>query len=234
MILKGKRNITATSIHKLTKILKLNKKEAQYFENLVMFNQAKKDKDRDYYFNLLQETRPSQKLTLLQKNQLEFFSKKYIVVIHQMMLLPNFKGNSKWIAENLNPPVTQQEALYAFKVMKNLKLIEKDKDGNFQHTSNSITTDAETDSFHLYKFHREMLNDAKVALIEENPALCDITSLTIPVPKKSIPAFKKKIQGFRETIIDWINKGSEDFYEVFQLNIQLFPTTKTKKNVKTE
>ena len=51
----------------------------------------------------------------------------------------------------------------------------------------------------------------------------------IKIPKE----FKKKIQEFRESIIEWVNKGASNYHDVYQLNLHLFPSTisniKTKK-----
>jgi uncharacterized protein (TIGR02147 family) len=232
MIVSGQRNISPASISKLAKALNLKKKESTYFEALVLFNQSQKDKERDYYFDRLQSLRPKEKLDRIEQDQLEFYSKKYFVTIHQMMLVPGFESDPAWIATHLSPPITPSEVQHALDVMTRLKIIKKDRKGNYSHTAKSLATAPEIDSFYVYQYHRDMLNDAKAALVEVPPLDRDITSLTIPIPKDKIPKFKKKIQDFREDLIDWINKGSEDFHEVYQLNIQLFPTTKTKKSLK--
>ena len=45
LVTEGKRNLSKESVFKFVKALGFNKKEAEYFENLVFFNQAKSIKE---------------------------------------------------------------------------------------------------------------------------------------------------------------------------------------------
>ena len=50
-VIKGKRNMSASLTHKVSAILKLTKREAEYFDLLVSHNQAKTVEERQYYLN---------------------------------------------------------------------------------------------------------------------------------------------------------------------------------------
>jgi len=49
-ILSGRANISLIYIEKIVEFLKLNKKEASYFQNMVMFNQSKIHEEKRRYF----------------------------------------------------------------------------------------------------------------------------------------------------------------------------------------
>lgn len=225
MVMEGERNLSPAFIGKFSKALKLNKKEATYFEALVLFNQATSDAERDLYFERLSALKPKSKLTGLQKDQLGYFTKKHYVVIREMIALPDFQEDPAWIGKRLSPPIKPKEVEEALQALLRLGLIQRDENGKWVQADAALSTDAEVDSIEVFNFHRSMLNDAKEAMLHIPPAERDITALTIPIPRASLPEVKKKIQEFRESLVQYINAGDSHYDEVFQLNIQLFPVT---------
>lgn len=228
MVMNRERNLTPTSINQFSKALKLTNKETDYFEALVLFNQAKTDKERDLYFERLTALKPRSKLTGLQNDQYEYFTKKYFVIIREMVSLPHFRENPAWIGKRLSPKLKPKEVEHALNVLLRLGLIKRNEAGKLVPATASLTTPSEVESMEIFNFHREMLNDAKEAMLSTPSEDRDITALTIPLTKKMLPEFKKRIQSFREEMIDLINKGNVNFDEVYQMNVQLFPVTKTK------
>lgn len=61
MVMEGQRNLSPSSINKLTKALKLNEKEAVYFETLTFFNQSDAKKDKELYLERLSHLKASMK-----------------------------------------------------------------------------------------------------------------------------------------------------------------------------
>lgn len=228
MVMDGDRNLTPESVNQFTKALKFSKKEAAYFEALVFFNQAKSDRERDLYFERLQALRPPTQLKGLEKDQYEYFTQAHFVILREMVALPDFKEDHAAIAAHLRPPIKPKEVEHALDVLLRLGLLKRDETGKLAHSDASLTTPAEVESAEVYRFHQTMLNEAKRAMLETPAPLRDITSLTIPIPKAALPALKERIRDFREEILDVINKGSADYHEVYQLNIQLFPVTRVK------
>lgn len=228
MVMDGDRNLSPTSIGQFAKALKFSKREAAYFEALVLFNQAKSDQERDLYFERLNALKPPVQLKGIEKDQYEYFTQKHFVVIREMIALPHFKEDYEWIAKRVKPAIKAKEAERAISVLFRLGLIKRDDDGKLIHSDASLTTPAEVASVEVYNFHRAMLNEAKEAMLTVPPEWRDITSLTIPIPRAALKEIKERIKGFREEIINIINKGSNDYHEVYQLNCQLFPVTETK------
>ena len=66
MVIRGQRNLSATSIRAFCRALGLKAKEAIYFEKLVLLNQARNSDDQAYYFEQLQQvTRASHEMATL-------------------------------------------------------------------------------------------------------------------------------------------------------------------------
>jgi hypothetical protein len=60
-VIHDKRNLTKSSLVKVVQAVGLTKNEADYFENLVFFNQATDLKDRNYFYEKLSAVRSPQK-----------------------------------------------------------------------------------------------------------------------------------------------------------------------------
>lgn len=230
MVMDGERNLSPTSINQFAKGLKLGKKEAMYFEALVLFKQAKSEAERDMYLERLSALKPQPKLMGISKDQFEYFTHHYYVVIREMVALPDFKEDEEWIASHMSTPIKAKEAREAIDTLLRLGLVHRDEDGKLVQADGSLTTEPEVASVEVFNFHRNMLNEAKAAMIHLSPESRDITSLTIPIPKDFLPEIKHKIQELRETIIHTINNGPPHYHEVYQINIQLFPVTTTKSD----
>lgn len=226
MVMDGERNLSPNSIQKFAKAFKFNKKESAYFEALVLFNQAKEDKERDHYFERLSSLKPLKKLTGLKQDQLEYFTQNHFVIIREMVALPHFKEDPIWISKQLRSPLKPSDIAHALEVLLRIGLLDRNEKGKLIQKDSSLSTPAEIESLEVYNYHRHMLNEAKEAILNIAPSERDVSALTLPIPKSSVPEIKNKILAFREEIIDMINKGDQNFSEVYQINVQLFPVTK--------
>lgn len=225
MVLAGKRKITHALATRLSKGLKLAERETEYFETLAAFTQATQGAQRDQYYERLRALRPANKATKLAEDQYSLFSKPYYVVVHQMILLPDFCEDPQWIAARAYPGMTVQEAREAVAALLRLKLIKRGAAGNLVHNNESLATEPEIPSDAVFQYHYGLFSAAKHALVKIPGNLRDITSVAIPISLRKLPELKKRIAGFREETVDWLNSSPTESGEVYYLNIQLFPAT---------
>lgn len=228
MVIDGHRKLTVTAIHKFVKVLKLGVREADYFETMVFYNQAAEGGERDTYYDRLCALSPKAKLKGIEKDQYEFFTQRHFVFIREMVALSGFREDAVWIARHIVPPITPDKALHAIEVLLRLNFLERDEAGNLRQSDGTLTTPVEVESAALYHLQRSMLDLAKESIRTTPKELRDITSLTIPLPKKAIPEAKRKLLLFKESFADWVNKQGGEYHEVFQINMQFFPVTDTK------
>ena len=120
LVMQGKRNLSTEGIHKVAKGLKLKKSESEFFEHLVRFEQAGSDSERNFYYSRIASNRRYVSARPLEKEQFDYYSKWYIPVIREMLLLKDFKEDPKWIAQRLSPNITEREAEQALKSLLDL------------------------------------------------------------------------------------------------------------------
>lgn len=232
MVIDGKRNLSLKSLVGFNKALGHAKKEARYFEALVFFNQARGDEERKEFLDRLNALRPKPELSGIEKYQQEYLTRSHFAVIREMIALPDFKEDYEWIAHHLRPAIKPKEAEYAIELLTKLKMIKRDPKGKLVQTEASIGTPPEVHDLDVSQYHHEMLTLAWDSFLKEPQEYRDITAVTVPIPLKMLPVIKRMLYETMRGIIDKINKGPTDYYEVYQINFQCFPMTTTHDRMK--
>jgi len=92
LILQGKSNISTSMALRLTATFKLKKHESEYFELLVMFNQAKTQSEKKHYFDKILLIRKS-KVKTIEVAQYQLFEEWYYPVFHALLDYRPFNFN---------------------------------------------------------------------------------------------------------------------------------------------
>jgi len=229
MVIKGERNLSSQSIIQFAKGLGLNKKETAYFEALVLYNQARSREERDHHFEQLLNLKPRVKTKGLALDAYEYVSKILYVVLREMAALPEFHEDPYWISQALRYLIKPTEVPGAIALLERLKLLKRTKEGKLKHSGTTLETMPQTSSVEVVKFHREILAETRSMALTSDREARDITSITLPIAQKDLPAIKEILKKCREEIVQRVNQGSRDYHEVFHINMQLFPITRTKK-----
>lgn len=224
LVIDGKRNITKSTVTKLTIGLGLDSRRAQYFENLVFFNQATDDKEKQLYYEKLLKSTPHSRFRKLEESQFRIFREWYHSVIREMCTLKGFRGQPEWIAQHLAGGVTASQAAESLRLLVELGLLSRTANG-FKQQNALLTTDDEVADMLVKQYHAHMIGLGIAAMDEVPAAERDISALTFGVRKKDFPALKKQLQLMRKELLDFSVEAGEA-EEVVQVNIQLFPITR--------
>jgi len=231
----GRKNLSKSSIIKLSHAIKLKTKESDYFENLVSFNQAKNLLERNFYFDKLNEIKSTKKGILkireTRKEQYEFYSKWYLSVIRSLIDMYNFKNDFNWLAKNVYPPLKPKEAKKAVTLLEKLDLIKKDQTGTYKITDKTLNAGKEIVQLGLLNFQLQTLDLARKAVQELSKDKRHVSGLTLGISKKTYDILCKEIESFQEKILE-LAEHDEQADNVFQLNFCLFPVSNVNGAVK--
>ena len=228
LVIDGQRNLTNTSIAKIAKGFKLKKPEREYFENLVYMNQATDHQERDHYYKKTISMKTPKNVKLLQTAQYNYFSKWYLPVLRELVIFDGKKLTAHELVEKLSPKIKVKEVETALNQLQDLGLIFKDKNGNWKQSEKIITTGPEVKSLLIANFHHEMIKIAAESIDRYSADKRDISAVTLSITQKDIPEIKSKIAEFRKKILkEYACDEAPD--QVIQINIQMFPLTKTDK-----
>lgn len=223
-VLSGRNNLTTTQVASLSKVLKLKKAEAAYFEAMVLFTQAKTIDEKNTYYSRMVKLQKS-KFKSLKPNQLSLFAKWHYAVIRELIYFHEFRGDYKELAKLVDPPITPKEAEEAISELEKIGLIQKESDGVYRQKSGIVTTGDEIRSFHVAHFIQESLKRAERALDAVPPQERDMSVLTLKLSRAKMKEIKTEIQMFRKKLLSMAETDT-DQERVYQCNINFFPATK--------
>jgi len=224
MVMNRKRRLLPSLSSKIREhFLKTNrftKNEAQYFEALVLFANAKTEDEKFFYQDMLSSMRDDNSFSTLQLDQLRLISDWYHFAIIEMTKLKNFNADPNWIQARLGDEITIPMVIEAIERLVRMGLLERSADGRLRKTRQKFTTTSDIPSSSIKKHHSQMIQRALKAIENQSVGDRDITSHTIAIDKNKLPEAKKMIQNFRRRLGNFLASNESD--TVYQLNIQLF------------
>jgi uncharacterized protein (TIGR02147 family) len=228
LVMQGKRNLSPEGIIKVSKAIKLKKKEADFFENLVMFCQAKNDDEKNFYYSRISSNRQYAQARPLEMEQYDYYSHWCVPVIREMVLLKEFKEDPAWIAKHTVPNVTTQEAEAALKLLLDMNLLVRDEGGKLVQQDRHIRGEDEVSSLAMANFQREMISLAGKSIERTAPEKREISSVTFTISKDRLVQAKEMVREFRSKLAGFL-AGEEEGETVYQFNMQLFNLTKKRE-----
>jgi uncharacterized protein (TIGR02147 family) len=227
-VIQGKRNLTKTSIDKISHAIGHSKEENDYFENLVFFNQAKTIVEKTRYYSRVVECRKPLDLNFVDKDRYEYYRKWHHCVIREIVTIFDFKGNYADLGAQVIPPISTSEAEASVRLLERLGFIESDAKGLYHQTDNLIAVKPDaSDAFVIERFQMEMLALALKSYdvfprIERMSA-----STTMSISEETFKLFTMKTREFRKELLEIVRLESAPS-RVYQFTFNLFPVSRNK------
>lgn len=224
LVIDGNRNLTKESVFKVIKAFNLNKREADYFENLVFLNQSKTLEEKNLYLTRLLRHRVKTDARKLEESEYEYYTSWYNPVIRELATAVDFRSDFRKLGSMVSPQITAREAQKAVELLLKLDFLRQKEDGSYEKTSACLTTGPQVRSVAVANYHKAMMRLASES-IERFPAeKRDITSVTISVSEESYAAIIEKLRALRKELLE-LAESDMNPEKVAQLNLQLFPVS---------
>ena len=231
-VIEGKRNLTKNSLLKISQAIGHTREEADYFENLVFFNQSGTIHEKTLYYSRIVEVRKPFDVQTIPLDRYEYYCKWYHSVIREVVTFFHFKDNFAQLGNALIPSITAKQARESITILEKLGFIERDQEGFYHQTANVIGVHPiPSDSFIIEKFQMEMLQVALQAY--HSVPIYDrmSSSTTFSVSEETFKLFKMKAREFRKELAEIARLDSSQDY-VYQLTMNLFPVSRRIPNEK--
>jgi len=224
LILQGKANVSIPLALKLAAFLGLRKRETDYFQYLVLFNQARSHEDKRMYFEKMASFRES-RLHLVNAEQYEYYAKWYHSVIRALLeFVPFDGGDCGVLAKLLDPPVPATEVRKSFDLLKRLGMVERDDGGMWRPTDAVIDTGSPVDSLAVERYVLNTLSLAREAIDRFAGDERKFSWVTFGVSRTGYEAILKEAREFRRRIYRIVESEAAD--RVYQMNMQIFPVSR--------
>ncbi|MDD9933225.1 MAG: TIGR02147 family protein [Myxococcales bacterium] len=222
LVMDGDRNLSPEMAARFAQTCGLRGEAADYFCELVSFNQARSAAERDRAYARIKRFRGYRKVYKLDKAQEAYHSRWYIPAVRELVAARGFREDPRWIARTLRPTISPGEAKHALDVLLELALLERGSDGRLRQCAPLVETPEGPLSHHLVTFHRAMMQRAAEARGAVPRERREIASLPLCLSDAQAAALKLELERFREELLQRYQSGG-DACRVVQLNLQMFP-----------
>lgn len=222
LVIDGARNLTDAMAGRFAAASGLEDEEAEYFVDLVAFDQAKNATERAKGYAKLTGFRRYRKSHQLELAQDEYHSQWYLPAVRELAARSDFVEDPAWIAATLRPRITTREAKRAVEILLATGLLGRDEKGEIALSEPLVSTGAEARSVRVVSYHRTMLERASASIDLFDASQRDISSLTLCLGADGLARLKKRIQRFRRELLE-LSALEDDPEQVIQVNFQLFP-----------
>ncbi len=227
-IIKGNRNLTKQTIYKTCLALNLDDIQAEYFENLVFFNQANTIKDKNHFFEKLIEKQKVRTVKKVKEENYDYFSEWYHATIREVVTFFDFKNNYKKLASFIKPEITIKQAKDSVELLLKLGFLEK-KGNKFFQTEPLISSDSGTE----FKIHRIINYQIKMLeLVKESydrwPSEERLTSATTySISEQTYKQFVEILRNSRSQMMK-LTESDLNADRVYLLSMNLIPLSSKK------
>ena len=223
LVMDGERNLGADSVARFTAALGLAPREAEFFADLVAFNQAENMADKNRSFERIAASRRFRQARRIDGELFAYLSRWYNPAVRELAARTDFQEDPRWIAAQLVPRITPVEAADAMKLLLSLGLLVRDPvSGRVVRGEPTLTTEHEVRSLGAAAFHRQMLERAAQSLELVPGNKRDLAALTVCVSPATAAIVKQRIHEFREALTELCDSDTQGAV-VYQLNVQWFP-----------
>ncbi len=228
-IVEGRQKLGRAFIYKFSSAMNHSKKEAEYFENMVFFNESTSADERTLYFERMISCQKTS-ATNIDVTKYEYYSKWYYSAIRALISLGRFSDNEKCykkIGSILNPRIQPDEVKNALLLLDRLGFISKDKNEIFTLTDPSITTGVLKPHtnvllMNVVNFQKEVMALANESIDRFGIDRINLSTLTLGISEATVNVVKEELAVLRNKIAT-LAKNDSSADRVYQLNMQFFP-----------
>jgi uncharacterized protein (TIGR02147 family) len=228
LVIEGERNLGADSVPRFCVALGLEGPEAEFFSDLVAFNQATSLADKNRAFERISASRRFRAARRIDGDLFAYLSHWYNPAIRELAGRADFSEDPRWIASQVRPRISPTEAAEAMRLLLALGLLVRDANsGRILRGEPTLTTEHEVRSLGAAAFHRQMIERAGESLETVPAALRDLAALTVCISPETAARVKERIHQFREALTELCDSDTAGAV-VYQMNIQWFPLSATE------
>jgi len=233
-VVDGKQSLSRRVVAKFSEAMGHSKREAEYFEAMVFFAEAKTIEERKLYFERMLACHES-KARILDSSHYEYYSQWYYSAVRALLSFHSFDGvDFASLANKLSPPIKTEQAKKTIEVLERLGMIGKNDKGLYVPSEQIITTgalhnDKQVRTLSIINFQRNLLSLAAEAYDRYSERNMDMSTITLSISRSTRQLIKDEAAIFRKKVLA-LAENDTDPECVYQLNCQYFPLTDPGKD----
>ncbi len=232
LVCEGKSGLSQVGVERAAAAMGLVGFELVYFRALVLFGQAKNDSDKKRAYTEMQDIAKAHKVRTLDSATFKFYeSWKYPVLRELAAMMPGAKPLT--LARMCHHEITAMEVRDVLHDLMQMGLLKKTGEDTYSQAERSLEGSAEALPVAIRSMHRDMARFAEGAIDQFNKDERNITGITMGLTQDTYERVVQILGECRRQIVDVVS-ADEGADQVYRLNLQLFPLTQKKSEVKDE
>lgn len=227
-ILNGTRHVGESVANKMIEFLGLRKNEGQYFLLLVKYAKADNEAKRTEVYQLIKNLQ-LQLHSIIPEDKHLFFENWYNLAIYELLRVKPEINNLQNIGDNLIPIVSESKIKKSIDLLLQLGYIEQTDNKTFKVKNSFLSTGERWDGDAIHALQIIMSQLAVEALNRFPKKERDFSTYTSALSPKAYNEVKQLLANTRKEI-EKIEKADSKADKVYQINLQLFPLSKTLPN----
>lgn len=209
------------------KCLGLTGRASEYFDLLLAASRTKKASERERLMKeafLLKDTQRRS----LKNDELAYLRQWWTVVIRSFLQINQGRTDSKNIAKNIRPQISEDQVRESLELLKKLGFVKKTAHGRVKLSDAHLTIHGAEKAKAIREFQAQVMDLAKASLQEIAPAERDVSTLTMAIDDDCFEDIKGMLQEFRRQVQIRIDECPVPT-RVVQLNLSMFPVSQNIK-----
>lgn len=200
-------------------LLGLKGRRGEMFEILVAASKTKSPSKKDKLYEMALALRDV-KMRQMTSNELLFLSKWWIPVMRALIEVEGKSTPIPQLVKKIYPPISQEQADEAIRVLKELKLITPLASEKYTATQENFTSSGNAKVTAIRSYQNQLLSLAQESLVSMNPDQRDLSSLMVIVDDDCFADLKEMTREFRRQVqkrVEEVVKPSKVMQFVFSL-----------------
>jgi len=226
-IIEGKRNLTKVSLLKVVKALELTGPEAEYFENLVFFNQAGTLEEKNHFFDRLVAIQSQARSATILPEHFEYFAQWWHATIREAAVLRSWGDDWEALGAFLRPAITAEQARESIQLLLRLGFLRR-KGKNYLQTEPVLkAAGGPFPDLRLSRFQVSMLQLAQQAFDRVPGTERSGAATVFGISEPTFQRFVKRSRQFRAQLQE-MARVDEKADRVYLLSMHLVPLSRTE------
>ena len=228
-VLQKKQHLPAHVIPAAKELLDFDGRSAEYFDLLVAAGVAKSADKKAELMAKAVALRDVERRSL-QQAELKLLENWWIPAVRAYLELNGGIVNIKKIAKDLCPPITEEQAVEAIEILKEVGLVKNVASGRLALTDAHLTVGGQEKSAVVRHFQKQVLFLASEALETVPVNERNISTLTLSVDQACFDDLGEMLREFRRLVQKRVDESKRPD-RVMQLSMAFYPVAKTNGKV---
>lgn len=220
-VLRGKK-VSPRMTAKFIEVLKLDRKEAKYFETMVKLDQAKTDAARTAAMEELLHQHPNPQ-HILDSDAYEYYTHWYHSAMFAVLDAMNVTDDLAPVQKRIFPKVPLGKLRDSLALLERLGLARKNEEGFWKPTKESISSGPYNNAELIKQYQLQCFELSKQALITPPKMPTIMSTLTFSISSNAYKKLEAELQEFKTKARRIISEDNEKADGVYQMNLHLFP-----------